>query len=145
MKTFLKIIAWMGLAIMGFSTVLQLSDSWNSVFPPPDYTMRSGLDFSPFFFFIAAFGLVLMLIGGVLARPRFFWIAAIIIGFLNIASFFGVWPVLHSRIHHKQIGAFFFELSYGLPGLLAILEGIILRFLERKRKVHNHEKEICTN
>jgi hypothetical protein len=135
MKTFLKILAWFGLGLMLISTVLQFAWSWDMAFPNHD-SRGNGIDLSPFYFFIAAFAFILMLLGGLVARPRYFWLASIVIGFLSFISPWGQWSEIDRFLYPwKDYGGFFLVLSFILPGLLAIGEGILIRILENKRRL----------
>ena len=74
--------------------------------------------------------MILTLIGGLISRPRFFWIACLIMGGVYILSFYGFFLVmLDSRwIERTGIAQAISGLILSLlPGIILIIEGIILR------------------
>jgi len=132
MKTFPKIIAWIGVGIVALGAIISFSESWIIATTDPG---RIGVAFGYMFaVFCSVLGLVFMLIGGLISRPRYFWLASIIVGSFYIISFFEVYLNWPGRIQDNQIDSMFYELGFSvLPGLVAIIEGVWLKRIEVKR------------
>ena len=77
-------------------------------------------------YILAIFGVVLLVVGGIITRPRFLWIAAIIAGIAYIASLYG-W------LGNNDAG-FMGVVMVTLPGLAYIILGLLIRRFSRKRK-----------
>ncbi|MBI2830055.1 MAG: hypothetical protein HYX81_02740 [Chloroflexi bacterium] len=79
-------------------------------------------------------GLPIMLSGGLVSKPRYFWQASIVIGLLHIASLWGfVLFESFGRLKEGRINLMINELGIAvLPGLIAIGEGIILKQIEAR-------------
>ncbi|MFC1865371.1 hypothetical protein ACFLYB_01490 [Chloroflexota bacterium] len=125
MKTLFMIIAWIGIGIVTFGAMISFWTSWVMVMD----SYRIGVDWGHTFgLLFGVLGLVFMLIGGLISKPRYFWLASIIVGSFYIISFFDIYQGLSSRLHDNQIDLLLIELAISvLPGLVAILEGIWLR------------------
>ena len=72
-----------------------------------------------------ALGTLLALIGGFIARPKYFWIGAIVVGVAYIASFYGYVVDFET----KFILGLFVML---LPGLACIAASIVIRKLNKR-------------
>jgi len=72
-----------------------------------------------------ALGTILALIGGFIARPKYFWIGAIVVGVAYIASFYGY--AVDFKLY--MLGGILVML---LPGLACIVAGIIIRKLDKR-------------
>jgi len=131
MKTSLKIFTWIGLGIMIFGAIISFSTSWTMVTDPG----RIGVDFGHgIAVLFALLGLFFMLIGGLISRPRYFWLGSIIVGSFYIISFFEFYQSWPGRIHDNQIGILLSELGMSvLPGLVAIIEGAWLKRIGGKK------------
>jgi hypothetical protein len=131
MKAFFKIIAWLGLAVFALAITLSFSESFKFTFAEPGrYGVLMG---SYFALIIGLAGLVLMLIGGLVARPGYFWLGCVIMGVLYSTSFFVIYLDWPERIHDNQFGVFVMELAIViLPGLAAVIEGIGLKVIRGK-------------
>jgi hypothetical protein len=125
MKTFLKIIAWLGLVIMAAGITYSLS--WSAL-----HNHYPGASFINLFLISGdVIGLPLMLIGGLIAKPRYFWLASIIVGVLHILPYLIPWFVIQ---HLNITDAWGLLLTFVLsPGLLAIIIGVILKIIEKRR------------
>ncbi|MDD4923898.1 MAG: hypothetical protein PHF74_03560 [Dehalococcoidales bacterium] len=127
MKIFLKVLAWLGVVAFLFLITLAFIQSFISI------TIDSGkggaLFWGPEIAFVSSFiALIPMLIGGIMGKPKYFWIACIITGSLYILSLFYFYSYLPDRIEHGHVYEIFKDLIFCLlPGLVAILEGIWLR------------------
>jgi hypothetical protein len=90
MNTLFKTVAWIGLLVVITGSIMSFSTSWTMTFS----SVQIGVDWGhaiATIFGIA--GLVLMLIGGIISRPKYFWIAAIIAGLFYTVSFFSIYPI----------------------------------------------------
>lgn len=140
MKTALKIIAWIGFAVFSLGIIIVLMVTIGSMLNPGQY----GVGFAHLYALVlAAICTLLMLVGGIIARPKHFWLLSLISGLLYIA----VWsPVtilnLISTIQHTQWD---FLIQHGrlfsktwdmlfplIPGIIIIAEGIWIRWLEHR-------------
>jgi hypothetical protein len=83
---------------------------------------------------VALAGLVLMYVGGLIARPLYFWIACVSIGILYIiVSVPPEWSVLVGRVSGQGISGLLTDLRSYLvsPGLAAIFLGIVITVLDK--------------
>jgi uncharacterized membrane protein len=81
--------------------------------------------------------LTLMLIGGLIGRPKYFWPVSIVLGFAYLGTFSPSVQETISRIQHtKPVDIDIFDIQMIvfciLPGLMAIVEGVLLRTMGRK-------------
>jgi hypothetical protein len=80
-----------------------------------------GVDFGHWFAIIFGIpGIVLMIIGGLIAKPKYFWFASVTGGLFYIISFFSIYTQFPGgRIEHILM-----TLSFTfLPGLIAVILG----------------------
>jgi len=122
MRVILIIIAWFGLLLIALGLPLSFSSSWTWV---STGTLGSGAGY-----FVTmctgAIGALLALIGGVMTRPKYLWIGCIVIGVAYISSFYGYRMGLDEP--YKYWGVFVML----LPGLACIVEGIVIRKLNKR-------------
>lgn len=82
---FLKALAWFGLFLF---TLFVIWSAWilNDIADPNSWWQGrlQGAGIFPFLISFSAFGLPFMLIGGLVAKPGYFWLAAIAIGSLQL-------------------------------------------------------------
>ncbi len=143
-RTFFKIVAWVGLGIfaagVGISTyVLTASIAYDHGSNLPLGIVGWWIIIVP----VVLAGLVLMYIGGLIARPRYFWITVILTGILYIVvSVPPEWNVMVQRVSDQGARGILTDLRSYLvsPGLAAILLGIILTVIDRITK--NQKKAI---
>ncbi len=126
MKTFLKILAWLGLGLVIPGLFCSFSASYNDLVYP-------GMTSSGVGYFVAlcfgAVGVLLTMVGGLIAKPRFLKITCIIIGVVYIISFYGLFIVMLDNrwIEREGIAQAISGLILSLlPGIILIIEGIIL-------------------
>ena len=94
MKSFLKVIAWIGAGLVATGMVIAFSALIFGV---------GGVDFAhPIAIVLAIVGIPLMLIGGLVTRPKHFWLTSIIIGALYVIAFSPLIKDLISRIQHTE-------------------------------------------
>lgn len=86
MKKFLTILAWFGLLVIIPGLLLSYSSSWVMVTSPGQLGSAVGYVVTAD---VGTIGTVLALIGGFIARPKYFWIGAIVVGAAYVASFYG--------------------------------------------------------
>jgi hypothetical protein len=132
MKIFFKVLAWLGAAIFLFLITLAFIQSFIAITIEPG--KGGALFWGPEIAFVSSFiALIPMLIGGIIGKPKYFWIACIITGSLYILSLFYFYTYLPDRIEHGDGYRILRDLIFCLlPGLIAILEGIWLRNKEIK-------------
>ena len=128
MRVTLIIIAWFGLLLIALGLPLSFSSSWTWV---STGTLGSGAGY-----FVTlctgAIGALLALIGGVITRPKYLWIGSIVIGVAYISSFYGYRMGLDEP--YKYWGVFVML----LPGLACIVEGIVIRKLNKRTQSRSH-------
>jgi hypothetical protein len=124
MKSGVAVQAWLGLilAALGTFPAFSSSDTWVRT-----GQLGAGIGYG-ITFFIGIFGFALAIICGFIAKPKFLWLGAIILGILYIASFYGyIIPSPESvptpNGHHLDFVTFLFLSS---PGILAIIAGIFM-------------------
>ena len=86
MKTLLKVIAWTGLGLMTLGAILAFIESWALFLAEPGEIGLTFLSIKAIFFGIP--GVVFMLVGGLISKPRYFWLGSIIVGSFYIISLF---------------------------------------------------------
>jgi hypothetical protein len=81
-------------------------------------------------------GLILVLIGGIIARPRYLWPVLVAIGliFCIIATIATTTPPIKKQ-DYEIAGLIGRSLLFSFPGILCIIEGIVIFWLRRKRKI----------
>lgn len=130
MKVFLQIIAWLGALIVCLSVPLAYSAGNYNV---DMYSM--GLFFSAV---ICAFGVFLLLLGGLISKGRLLWVAAVSFGIVYIAVLPRSW-IPHETII-RSVGWLDWRtcLISAFPGIVCIMGGILMRRLTIKsRKITN--------
>ena len=138
MKTFLKVIAWIGAGFM-FLSILIILDLWlgKEQQTPSPYPM-DGVDFSGIIIIpMVIIAFLFMLLGGLIGRPKYFWPVSIALGFAYLGTFSPSVQETISRIQHtKPVDIDTFDIQMIvfciLPGLMAIVEGVLLRTMGRK-------------
>ena len=124
MKSGVAVQAWLGLVLAALGTfpAFSSSDTWVRT-----GQLGAGIGYA-ITFFIGILGFALAIICGFIAKPKFLWLGAIIVGILYIASFYGyIIPSPQSvptpNGHHLDFVAFFF---LSIPGILAVIAGIFM-------------------
>lgn len=122
MKRLLTILAWFGLFLVVLSLPLSFSSSYTKV---STGELGSGVGYAVTGL-AATIALVLVLIGGIIARPKHLWLGTVTVSLLYIASFYGYYiePDL-------ELWKILVALS---PGILLLGEGVLLKVL-RLRKI----------
>ena len=121
MKIFLLVIAWLGVLIVGASVPLAYSCGKFNI----------GMYGMCLFFSaaICAIGVVLLLLGGLISKGRFLWIAALVVGIAYLAVLPRTWAPhetivgLQGWMDWKNI------LLSAAPGLVCVVGGILIRWL----------------
>ena len=122
MKACLKVAAWVGVGIVALGTPLAFSCSESLMSIGP---RGAGVGWWGFTWILGGIGTVLLLAGGVIAKPRYLWIGAIMIGLVYISSFYGL--LLYSLENGTILGF----IPVLLPGLACIIGGIVMQRLSR--------------
>ena len=125
MKTFLKIIAWMGAGVMTTGIIISLLMSSTQNYPAESFLniYLIGGDM---------IGLPLMLVGGLIAKPDYIWWISIIIGILHILP----WLIM-MIISGIGIGDSWelFMVFLLVPGMVALLGGILINLRRNQEPV----------
>jgi len=143
MKTFLKVIAWVGFAVFSLATVIALITTIGIMFPKSGHP--PGVDFGHLYALILAIiGIPFMLAGGIIAKPKHFWLLCLIAGLLYITGCIPFIQNVVSSLQHTewdylmQRGRLFSTIWNNLfiliPGIIIIAEGILIRRIETKDK-----------
>ena len=140
MRTFLIILACLGLALVLLAAAPASFTTQDFIREPASYGHRLGMFGIEFLFFWgwypAALGAMLAVIGGLITRPRFLWIPAVVAGAVHLLSFTGLYVyILRSGDRSHGLPALFVLLTM-LPGLVCIGEGLALRWAGVRREAH---------
>jgi hypothetical protein len=129
MNTVFKVIAWLGIVLFTLGAIIAFYGSWVSLLAEPG---ERGVLFEYMFAMWFGFpGIVMMIIGGIISKPKNFWLASIITGLFYIISFFYAYiNIIESRF------IFIIEMLAIsiLPGLLSVIMGIQLRKDEKRKQ-----------
>ena len=131
MRKLVRIITWLGIGIMIIGIPFSFAAS-SKVMSGAGTEVEGGALMA---WLLGAVGIIPMLIGGLIARPKYFWIGCLIAGALYIVSFYGflmlsVWTMANSEGRLWELIAGFAALLG--PGLLALVEGILLKILPNR-------------
>jgi len=129
MKIFLTIIAWFGLLLVAAASAPMLPSFLHIFQSGHSNYFNSG--FGLIFGEITILGVLLALIGGFKAKPRYFWFSLIIIGAISILANLGTVRDYNDyyNYRHFSVGSL---ISF-IPGLALIAEGIIIKFQVRSQ------------
>jgi predicted MFS family arabinose efflux permease len=121
-KTFFKTIAWVGAALLTLAAIISFYSSWQLLAAEPG---EIGVDFRHWIAIILGIpGIVMMIIGGLIARPANFWVISIAAGLFYILSFF----YMYSQFTESGMAYILQTLSFSfLPGLIPVVMGLQLR------------------
>jgi hypothetical protein len=132
MRTFFIIIACLGLLLVfaaAAPAILMTREilAWG----PANFTHPLGNVFGTEFLYFwgwypAIFGVLLALVGGLIARPRFLWIPLVAVGLFHILSFTGEY-VYVAKAARLMINPWLTVAQTVAPGLVCIIEGLVLR------------------
>jgi hypothetical protein len=114
----LRVVAWVGIGVM----VGALTFAFYVCISPPKVS-EGWVLLMVFATIPGILGTLLVLIGGFVSKPRYLWIASIIVGTLFISSFY-------RSAHHGLLTYILFT----SPGLVCIIGGIVMGWLSRKGK-----------
>ena len=133
MKVVLAAVAWLGLlVVLGgtyFSFLLSISVFPTGIEGPFGPFGEMGLLGVGYAVFFGCIGTFLALVGGLVAQPRYLWIGLVIVGSIYIISLFEFFAI--SFLYNELS---IFEGALALPGVVCIIEGIIIRWLRKRRK-----------
>jgi hypothetical protein len=133
MNTFFKFIAWLGIILLVIGAIISFYSSWQIMTAEPG---EIGVDFGHWFAILFGIpGIVMMIIGGIISKPKNFWLVSIVSGLFYIISFFQIYVGFPYRMRAGQIGFMLVEISFSiLPGLIPVIMGIQLRKDEKRRQ-----------
>ncbi len=130
MRVFLKVLAWMG---TGFFLLLIIADFTQSFSAITADTVGGLMISTESAFLFSLIGIIPMLVGGIMGKPKYFWLVCIATGSLYILSLFYFYSFLPYWIEHRYIYYIFRDMVFCiLPGLVVIIEGI---WLKRKKVI----------
>jgi len=125
----LTIIAIFGLVITALATTASFSSSSTFV---NTGDLGSGVGYV-LTLLVGAFGTILALIGGLIAKPKYLWIGFIVTGIIYLISFYGYFvPSSRGYLIGFSLKALAGILVMLLPGLACIGTGIFLRRFHRR-------------
>jgi hypothetical protein len=149
MKIVLIVLACIGLALITLGTVLASFPTFTYITAPEEVWGRPGMYFEwmPMWYFLALLvalpGAILVLIGGLIARPRYLWIGLIVVGLAYCLIFLTggayvefkqrAYPNLYAHSHIYTSTQIVLALLFLSPGLASIIEGVAIR-KPRKRQ-----------
>ncbi|MFZ7101026.1 MAG: hypothetical protein ACOWWO_00010 [Peptococcaceae bacterium] len=127
MNTFFKFIAWLGIVLFTSGAIIAFYSSWELLLAEPgEIGVLFGYMFAMWF---GIPGIVMMIIGGLISKPKYFWLASIITGSFYIISFF----YAYINIFESRFISIIEMLSISaLPGLLSVIMGIQLKRDEKR-------------
>ena len=117
----MNVLAMVGLAIVAIGTMASLADSIN-FFRGIDIGFGGGYGIAAF---LGVGGTLFALIGGTIARPKYYPVAAIILGVIYLASFSGYLIHFKPELHWELLASL-------APGILLVIQGLAL-FITSKR------------
>jgi len=132
-----KITAWIGAGFMFLSAALYVYVTW--FYHPYRNPLQPTMDFSfalpmPF----AMIAVPLILLGGLIGRPKYYWLVSLFAGIFYIVVFYpiireDIFDFRHTEPAYRDLSRYT-NLVYCIPpGLLLVIEGIILYFKRNKR------------
>jgi hypothetical protein len=96
------------------------------------YHAGFGVDFPAVWaWYLSAFGTVLVLIGGLIARTRQVWLPLVFVGLLNLVSFTGYYVYLFRD--DAVLYPVLRTLATAAPALLCIGVGLVIRYFARRQ------------
>jgi len=134
MNTFFKVLAWIGAVFVSLEIILSFKWSWAySHYTPSKFpTMGAGmlwLVIVP----LAIIGLLFILLGGIIGKPRYFWVISIILGLLHIISEYGSFWVFTIGSPKTDPLLFIFSFMF-VPGLILIFGGFFLKVAAKRNQ-----------
>jgi hypothetical protein len=136
MRTFLKVLAWVGFGFMAIGVALSFTIWMAQISYVPD--ANPGFGPGAYWRYVEVLdilGLLLMYIGGLTTRPKYYWLLCVSLGLLHILfSMPSEWNYLVRAIHEYGMKSLSFWIFYTWPGLAAILLGILLLIIDNATK-----------
>ena len=123
----LKVVAWVGIGIMAVASAFAFF-----VCTAPPFVSEGWVLLVVFATLPGILGVLLVLIGGFVSKPRYLWIASIIVGALFVSSFYGLaTPLVPSLPLYGMLSFILFS----SPGLVCIIGGVVMGWLSHRGKV----------
>jgi hypothetical protein len=129
-KNAFKTIAWIGVLLLFIGYIVSFYNSWQFMLEELGREGDIGIKLGHMIAIVFGIaGIVLMIIGGLINKPKYLWFASITGGLFYIISFFSIYTQFPgSRIEHILI-----TLSFSfLPGLIAVILGWWLKNPRKK-------------
>jgi hypothetical protein len=140
MKKFWKSLAWIGTSLMLVSILFVLWLLLVRLTQPPSPYPTAGVLLEVFFVIPPViFACLFMLLGGMIGRPKSYWIVSLVLGILYLGIFNAIYHGGYIRMSYtlpRHIEIFSPEilvLCVG-PGLIAVGEGIFLAAMQRNQE-----------
>lgn len=144
MKTCLKVAAWVGVGIIALGTPLAFSSSETIV----NWGSTAGFGFQ-LALIMAIPSTLLVLTGGFIAKPRYLWIGAIVVGLAYISSFYGVFLAPLPVETNELLRGLPLLLLLLSPGLACIIGGIVMQRVQassgRESGNFSNERQVVAN
>jgi hypothetical protein len=120
LKIFMTVIAYLGITLVILGTIMA---TWTSIYNLKYDSEWTGLPGLPAFLgiLISIPGVLLALIGGLIARPRYIWFILIIVG------------IVYCIIIVIATSTLVVHLVTSIPGVICIIEGFIILYLGKKK------------
>jgi hypothetical protein len=147
----LRVIAWIGFGIFTLGTGLAIFTTVSYIVHPAT-PYFGGVDAGhPFAVIIALLGLPFMLAGGLIARPRLFWMLSVIMGCLYIIGFIPsiqnmAFYIKHTDTDYLMRNGRLFRIIWQnmmpvLPGIVCLGEGILIWRIEVRKSLKTKGSE----
>ncbi len=132
LKIFFTIVACLGLLLVLLAAAPASFITLDFLRAPASFGRHLGFGIDFLFFwgwYPAVLGVLLALIGGLIARPRYLWIPLVAVGLVHLLSFTGEYVYIVREAGNLVRHPIFKMTQTVAPGLVCIIEGIIVRKL----------------
>ncbi len=113
----IKTFAWLGVGLVALASTLALYNSISGADSMTGYYMA---------WILSIVGTIAVVLAGFISRPRFFWLAAIAVGVLYIASLYG-WLA-------DNTAGFMGVIMVTMPGVVCIILGVLIKRTSASKK-----------
>jgi len=122
----LRVVAWVGIGVMAGASAFAFF-----VCTAPPMVSEGWVLLAVFATLPGILGALLVLIEGFVSKPRYLWIASIIVGVVNVSSFYCL--ALDVMVSLPLYGMLSFIL-FSSPGLVCIIGGVVMGWLSHRGK-----------
>ena len=113
----IRTFAWLGVGLVASGSALAFYSSISGADSMTGYYMA---------WILSIFGTIALILAGIISRPRFFWLAAIMIGIFYIASLYG-WM-------GNNTAGFIGVVMVTMPGTVCIITGTLIKRIASRSK-----------